>query len=174
MSQARKTGPGSLALDDWRFELKMVCEERAQARVLAELRSHVAGLRVLHPERMVQSIYFDSHEGAAVRENLAGSSQREKLRLRWYGEGTGEVQAKLELKLRRNQLGRKEIWQLDEAIEVHGTDRLRLVERLLGLIPPAAREFHRGPAAPPAGSHAAEAGGLVRQRHRSHQVLQPL
>jgi hypothetical protein len=40
-------------------------------------------------------------------DNLDGLSGRQKLRLRWYGDGTTDVHGLLELKQRQNLLGRK-------------------------------------------------------------------
>ncbi len=148
MSQ-KEAAPGSVpSLEGWRFEVKMVCEERAQAQVIADLKAQPAGLRVLYPERWVQSIYFDTHEGAALQENLAGTSQREKLRLRWYGEDQSEVRGRLERKLRRNQLGRKEVLPLQDPFQVGGLDRLRFMRRLMAAIPPSGR-VHLAPGLEP-------------------------
>lgn len=43
-------------------------------------------LRVQHPDRWINNIYFDSEDMAAYRENKEGVSDRCKFRIRWYGE----------------------------------------------------------------------------------------
>ena len=119
----------------WRYELKMVCEVRARGEVLAELCSHPMGFRSLYPDREVQSIYLDTHEGRAVQENLAGISDRRKLRLRWYGSEIGMVNAQIELKQRRNLYGRKEIEVLPAPVRIQGVDRLTLMRQLRSVLP---------------------------------------
>ena len=83
-----------------RYEVKLVGREQDLERVRAELRLLPIGLRPLHQPRLVQSIYFDTPEGRAVAENLAGISSRTKLRLRWYGGATRGVKAQFECKHR--------------------------------------------------------------------------
>lgn len=123
------------ASQDWRYELKMVCEERAHSEVVAELRLHAMGFRPLYPDRVVQSIYLDTHEGRAVQDNLAGISDRSKFRLRWYGPGTGTVKAQMELKRRRNLYGCKQIEILPEAFALQGLNRLTFMQQLCAAVP---------------------------------------
>lgn len=124
---------------DWRFELKMVCEERALSEVLAELHRHPMGFRKLYRDREVQSIYLDTHAGRAVQENLAGISDRQKLRLRWYGQGVDWVKPQIERKRRRNLFGSKQVEVLSEEFAVRGVDRLTFMRRLCAAVPDAWR-----------------------------------
>ena len=64
-----------------RYEVKLVGGEADYSRLIAELRMLPSLLRCLHPTRVVQSVYLDSDDGLAVRDNLAGISSRQKLRL---------------------------------------------------------------------------------------------
>ena len=78
----------------------MICEERARDALIAELNLHPFGFRPLYPSRVVQSVYFDTHGGRAVAENIAGISDRHKLRFRWYGPDAKVVRGRLERKIR--------------------------------------------------------------------------
>ena len=115
----------------------MVCEERALPTVMAELFLHEACVSELFPARRVQSVYLDTHEERALADNLAGVTDREKLRLRWYGDATDRARGTLERKVRRAGVGWKELVPVEEELELAGTPRAELVERLAAHAPPA-------------------------------------
>jgi len=90
-----------------RYELKWVCDPHRQAQARSWIRLHPAGFAVTYPPRRVNSLYLDTPHLTSYNENLAGLSDRQKLRLRWYGEGVTAIEPLLELKQKRNLLGRK-------------------------------------------------------------------
>jgi len=118
-----------------RYEVKLVGSEHDLDRVRAELRLLSTGLRPLHEPRIVQSIYFDTPEGRAVEENLAGISNRTKLRLRWYGAETRSVKAQFECKQRESGLGSKDMHYLDGEFEIEGCRRSTLLRELRSRLP---------------------------------------
>jgi hypothetical protein len=118
----------------------MLCAESAAPSVLAELRMASSGLRELYPPRLVQSVYLDTHDGRAVAENLAGISDRMKVRFRWYGEAVKAVRGQLECKRRSNMLGDKLVEKLAAAIDVAGVDRVAFVRALRAQCSPQWRE----------------------------------
>ena len=120
-----------------RYEVKLVGREQDLERVRAELRLLPIGLRPLHQPRLEQSIYFDTPEGRAVAENLAGISSRTKLRLRWYGDATRGVKAQFECKHRESSLGSKDTTYLDEAIDIAGSRRASFTRELCRRLPAA-------------------------------------
>ncbi|HEX6882632.1 MAG TPA: polyphosphate polymerase domain-containing protein [Planctomycetota bacterium] len=113
-----------------RHELKFACEDEAYPRLRMALRLARSGVRPLHPPRVVQSLYLDTSHGRALAENLAGVSEREKLRLRWYGAEDERVAGILERKCRENSLGWKESVRLAAPVLVRGAERRRLVAEL--------------------------------------------
>ncbi|GAB4158028.1 MAG: hypothetical protein Fur0037_25700 [Planctomycetota bacterium] len=113
-----------------RYEVKFAAAEVDLPRVRAELRLLPCLLRELHPERVVQSIYFDTHEATAVMDNLAGCSSRRKIRFRWYGEQTGSVKGQLECKRRENGLGDKKVLSLPREIAIEGNTRTGLTRAI--------------------------------------------
>ena len=117
-----------------RHELKLVSDEEAYPEVRMALRLERAGIRTLHPPRVVQSLYLDTAFQRALEENLAGLSRREKLRVRWYGERTSAVEAVLEKKCRENALGWKESVRLPGALDVAGRARHAFVAELAGRV----------------------------------------
>ncbi len=123
-----------------RYELKLACQESAQARVRAALRMHPSGLRTLFPPRVVQSVYLDTPFHRALEENLAGVSDREKLRFRWYGGEARGVRGVLERKVRENTLGWKQSFAVQSDVTVEGTNRRRFVDALVAGVDEGARE----------------------------------
>lgn len=115
---------------DLRYELKLACPEAAYPDLRMALRLDRAGVRALFPERLVQSLYLDTPDQRALQENLAGLSTREKLRVRWYGPAARGVRATLERKCREDSLGWKELLPLEDALDVAGEERRRVMEAL--------------------------------------------
>ena len=113
----------SLAIENARYEIKMICQEWSKERIAHELRLHPEAMRRIHPTRRVQSIYLDSHEGLALDQNLAGISEREKFRFRWYGESGPSVVGVLECKIRRNLLGWKQTLPIPQTMHLEGMGR---------------------------------------------------
>jgi hypothetical protein len=95
-----------------RYELKLVCDPHRLAQARSWIRLHPAGFVVAYPPRRVNSLYLDTPHLSSFDENLTGVSERQKLRLRWYGESVREIEAVLELKQKRNLLGQKKRVQL--------------------------------------------------------------
>ncbi|EJF52381.1 VTC domain-containing protein [Saprospira grandis DSM 2844] len=97
----------------WRYERKYVVLGYRPAEIEVLLRQLPFAWRRHHAPRWLHNIYFDSINWHCYRANLAGSSQRYKYRLRFYGPWQNAWQpARLELKQKTGELGRKHIWQL--------------------------------------------------------------
>lgn len=123
-----------------RYEVKLALAEVDLPKMRAALTLLPAALRPLHPERIVQSVYFDTWDGAAVHESLAGLSERRKLRLRWYGDDCGVVRASLECKRRSSGVGDKDVFALPAPIALQGVAKGRFLREVMRAAPPAWRE----------------------------------
>lgn len=66
-----------------RYELKLVVEGHYLARVRAWLFLNPGVFCFAYPSRTVNTLYLDTPSLDSLRANLAGLSQRRKLRLRW-------------------------------------------------------------------------------------------
>lgn len=98
----------------YRYELKFVLDEASHTRALSWLHMDV-GAYVSYPQRHVNSVYFDDPGYSSVRDNLAGISNRKKMRLRWYNENHSPENvsgAALEIKYRDGRLGKKDKFDL--------------------------------------------------------------
>jgi hypothetical protein len=94
-------------MSDLRYELKLVCEGCWLAQARTWLQLHPAGFVTAFPTRQVNNIYLDTPALDSLNANLTGVSQRQKLRLRWYGPSTRRARPWLELKAKENLLGSK-------------------------------------------------------------------
>jgi hypothetical protein len=101
-----------LADSDLRYEIKLVCDPHMVAQARSWIRLHPAGFVVAYPPRRVNSLYLDTLHLSSLNDNLEGLSARRKLRLRWYGDRMADIQPALELKEKRNLLGRKKRYVL--------------------------------------------------------------
>ncbi len=98
-----------------RFEAKCTFAPQHLDRVLTWVRLHRSGLYEAHPERIVRNVYFDDFDLGSWRENLSGQSVRTKVRYRWYGADPEPGAGALELKHKRETLGRKDVQTFTES-----------------------------------------------------------
>lgn len=96
-----------------RHELKFVLDHGRLA-VAERWLYRETDLRRSYQSRWVNSLYFDDTCFTAVRDNLAGISDRRKVRLRWYHgeEERDPSRPVLEIKSRKNRFGRKESFEV--------------------------------------------------------------
>jgi hypothetical protein len=114
-----------------RYETKFVLNEVEFSKVLRWLHERGNFLKK-YPERWVHGLYFDDDLFMSARDNLAGISDREKLRLRWYETSAGKYsKISLELKCKEGRLGSKKRVGLDvagsEVMELPLTDIFRRI-----------------------------------------------
>ncbi len=127
--------------DDLRFERKAHVQDLSFGQVRRMVAQHPAGFRTLHPPRFVNNVYFDTPLLSHYHANVEGLEDREKVRLRWYGEPEGEIEGgRLEFKIKRNLLGRKEAFGAPAFRLDRPFDAERLTDVLLACdLPPARR-----------------------------------
>ena len=96
------------AREKYRYERKFVISGVAPEEVGFLVRRHPAMFVEIYPRRWVNNIYFDSPDLLNVQDNVAGSNQRTKTRIRWYGGLLGRIATPvLERKIKRGYVGRK-------------------------------------------------------------------
>ena len=92
----------------YRFERKFFISHCSQHEVENMIRLHPSLFSEIFHQRFVNNIYFDSFNLNNYRDNMAGSSKRLKVRIRWYGECFGYIEKPvLEIKLKQGLLGKK-------------------------------------------------------------------
>ncbi len=93
-----------------RFERKYKISGLEPETIAANLMIHPAGFRVLHPDRQVNNIYFDTIDLTTFHQNVAGINERKKFRMRWYGEQVDKLKKpQFEIKIKHNELGTKKV-----------------------------------------------------------------
>lgn len=96
-------------MNNYRYEIKFVLDESSYSDALQWLYLCTNAVNK-YPDRHINSIYLDNPDYESVRDNLTGVSDRSKTRVRWYD---GDPTVKLEKKIRKGRLVRKEIIPLD-------------------------------------------------------------
>lgn len=97
---------------DARHEIKFAAYAIERAGLEHWIRMHPAGFINPYPDRAVNNIYFDTWDYRAYADNIAGVSERSKVRYRWYGNSLGPDAGSLEVKQKRNHFG----WKLRYAV----------------------------------------------------------
>ena len=91
-----------------RYERKYRVESINPQLVEQVVRMHPASFRKAYPDRKVNNIYFDTASFSTFYENQSGIANRQKHRVRWYGEFMQIIQNPiLETKVKENFLGYK-------------------------------------------------------------------
>lgn len=70
---------------DYRYELKFVLDNSGLSHAMQWIYNYTHA-REKYSKRKVNSLYFDDVDFSSVRDNLAGLSNRRKMRIRWYGQ----------------------------------------------------------------------------------------
>jgi len=89
----------------YRYEIKFVLDNARLSDAMQWLYNKTTANKTYN-NRRVNSIYFDDVGFSSVRDNLAGISQRNKLRLRWYGGQENSIPV-FEVKTKNGRLGCK-------------------------------------------------------------------
>lgn len=89
-----------------RFERKYVFKDLTVEQIAINLMTSDFFFREHYPQRDINSIYFDKHFRSLI-ENVEGISNREKLRLRWYGNHYEINSFYVEKKIKENFLSKK-------------------------------------------------------------------
>jgi hypothetical protein len=125
--------------DDERHEIKFATYAANLPAVQRWLRLREEGFVTPYPPRHVNNLYFDTWNYRAYADNLAGVSQRAKVRLRWYGESPLPEAAALEIKRKRNHFG----WKLRYPVATADWDAdlpwAELQRRIRAQLPPDGR-----------------------------------
>jgi len=97
-----------------RYERKFHLRGMAPEQVRLLVRLNPGNFHCSYAPRFVNNVYLDGPELPSFARHVHGASDRFKLRIRWYGEATGEVSAPiLEVKIKRGVVGTKARYELD-------------------------------------------------------------
>ncbi len=98
--------------DKYRYERKYIVQKNQLSIFISDIYNN--NFIRLYDERRVNNVYFDSKNFNAVSDNLDGLSNREKIRIRWYGKTFDTSIKTLEIKIKNEFLNRKNIFDLGD------------------------------------------------------------
>ena len=98
----------NLIISEYRYERKFFVTELSKYEIENIVKIHPATFTEIYYKRFINNIYFDTFNYNNLRENVEGSTERIKIRIRWYGELFGYVEKPvLEIKIKKGLLGKK-------------------------------------------------------------------
>ena len=124
---------------DSRIEVKFIGDELEYQRLRTWIRIHPSGFRQPYSPRRINNVYFDPHSHTSLETSLDGSSERWKVRYRWYGQSPLPAPGKLEIKCKRNVYGWKLSFPANVTIERSQSQWHQTVHKLTAELPPVAR-----------------------------------
>ncbi|MCP4154711.1 MAG: polyphosphate polymerase domain-containing protein [bacterium] len=94
---------------NYRYERKFFISQLRRKDVELLVKFHPAMFSEIYQQRRVNNIYFDTPALKYYYDNVDGTSQRKKVRLRWYGELSETIDKPvLEIKNKKELLGYKD------------------------------------------------------------------
>ncbi len=100
-------------LRGFRFERKFIgyCIDKKQIETIIKM--NPAAFKTVYHERFINNIYFDTDRFDFYYDNINGSYERIKYRIRWYGDLFQTIEKPvLELKIKHGQVGIKQAFPL--------------------------------------------------------------
>jgi hypothetical protein len=93
---------------DYRYERKFLVDRLDVHQVRALVKLHPAMFYEPYPPRYVNNLYLDTEELDNYQENVSGTGERRKVRIRWYGDLFGLIEKPvLEFKIKSGLVGTK-------------------------------------------------------------------
>jgi len=93
-------------VNKFRYERKFLIEKNKLSSFIGAIISR--GFFEIYNERQINNIYLDNLISDSVNENIEGLSNRNKYRIRWYGENFDLTEKILEIKIKNEFLNKKE------------------------------------------------------------------
>ena len=98
-----------------RYERKYRISHLTLPEIRQVILMHPAAFRQQYADRQIHNIYFDTPDLHTLLHNAYGSPQREKYRLRWYGDDISQIRnPRFEIKKKHGEAGFKEIHEMME------------------------------------------------------------
>lgn len=102
------TSPRNAADLDFRFERKLHAVDMPLSQIELLVKLHPAHFYKPFPERWINNVYFDTPRHNAYKAHVHGTADRQKYRIRWYGDRLGHIEKPvLEIKGKKGLVGSK-------------------------------------------------------------------
>jgi len=112
-------------MSDSRYEIKFPFH-KFQKNKFSYFINNLINLSKIYEERTVNSIYFDCHNRSSIKDNIIGLSDKNKFRLRWYGDDSYKSNCFIEIKKKKGRSGTKIVIPTNTTI-----DKIKLEEVFL-------------------------------------------
>lgn len=97
-----------MSTGSYRYERKFLVDQLDQHQALDLIKRHPAMFSQPYPPRIINNFYLDTADMVNYHDNVDGSANRRKVRIRWYGELMGRVEEPvLEFKIKHGLVGTK-------------------------------------------------------------------
>lgn len=97
------------ATELYRYERKYLVDRLDEHQTETIIRLHPSLFYEPYPPRYINNFYLDTPEMDNYYDNVGGSGNRRKVRIRWYGELFGKIDKPiLEFKIKRGMVGTKQ------------------------------------------------------------------
>lgn len=94
----------------YRYEIKFVIPNELYRDLILFLKFNKKIFRESYDARIINSLYFDDCDFSSFYDSASGSTNRWKVRLRWYGNKKF-VSPQAEVKIKKGNVGKKNIYQ---------------------------------------------------------------
>jgi hypothetical protein len=93
---------------EYRYERKFLVDQLDQYQAESLIRRHPSLFYAPYPPRFINNLYLDTPAMDHYHDNIDGSMQRRKVRIRWYGNAKGDIsRPTLEIKIKQGMVGTK-------------------------------------------------------------------
>ena len=93
---------------EYRYERKFLIKNISYNEVIHIIKKNNAIFKELFTPRYINNIYFDDDKLSRFHDNVDGIAERQKVRVRWYGDHLGLIKNPvIEIKNRKNSVGTK-------------------------------------------------------------------
>tara|TARA_B100000212_G_scaffold333321_1_gene302639 strand:+ start:5104 stop:5799 length:696 start_codon:yes stop_codon:yes gene_type:complete len=98
--------------DAYRYERKFIIPIEYLNELNIVIASHPSRFEPIYSERTINNIYFDTIDFDFYNQNVDGLGNRDKFRIRWYGNMFGKIKPKIEIKSKKGIVGSKKTFEL--------------------------------------------------------------
>ena len=99
--------------NDYRFERKFIIPFYYQDFIYEIISNLPSRFIEIFKERIINNIYMDTLNFDILKENIDGLNNRNKIRIRWYGQKYGLIKGKLEIKSKQGNVGKKTYYEIN-------------------------------------------------------------
>jgi SPX domain protein involved in polyphosphate accumulation len=116
---------------DFRNEVKYTHLNTSRESLVQKINKSRYIFKEIHHKRWINNIYFDSRWLDLYITSVEGVSDRTKVRMRWYGDGYGEIFPVIEFKMKRGYKNIKSSYKVGKICINKGDHKKDIVSKIL-------------------------------------------